>query len=344
MKAAYMLGKKITVGNVPDPVPEKGEVLVRTTSCGVCASDLHILHNCERIVNWSKTIQGPFAIDTSRPTVLGHEFVGEIIDYGPGTQRKLPIGTMVTSAPAVFSEAKGVAAIGLATDFPGGFGEYMVLTEELMQPIPSSLGIDLAAMAEPISVGLYYVKAARLQRGDVPLVIGCGAIGLAMIMALKLAGAGPIIAADFSASRRTLALKMGADIVVDPAKVSPYVASPEMEGKTPNVIFECVGTPGVLDGVIQSCLWGARILVAGWCLEVDHIFTASAHVKGLNVQFGGGPMPDDFDAAVRALCDGLVDPSAWIGKRVGMTGVAEALEAMRNPDNPIRTIIDPRIG
>jgi threonine dehydrogenase-like Zn-dependent dehydrogenase len=83
-------------------------------------------------------------------------------------------------------------------------------------------------------------------------------------------------------------------------------------------------------------------MVAGWCLETDHLFTPAAHTKGLNVQFGGGPGVQDFDAAVRALGDGLVDPAPWLGDTVGLSGVAGALEAMRDPKNPIRTIVDPR--
>jgi threonine dehydrogenase-like Zn-dependent dehydrogenase len=111
----------------------------------------------------------------------------------------------------------------------------------------------------------------------------------------------------------------------------------------PNVVFECVGVPGVLDGIMRSVAARARIVVAGWCLEMDHVFTPCAHTKGLNVQYGGGPMPEDFDAALRALGDGRVDPTPWLGGRVGLSGVADALEAMRDPANPIRTIVDPSL-
>lgn len=343
MKAAYMLDKTIHVGTVDDPAPGDGQVLVKSIACGVCASDLHLLHHGERIAQWSQEYDAPFALDLSRPTVMGHEFVAEIIDYGPNTQRRLPKGTRVTSAPIAFDRAGKVSAIGLATDFPGGFGEYMVLTEALLQPVPQSLGTDLAAMAEPLSVGLHYVAAARLDKRDVPLVIGCGAIGLAVIMGLKLADSRPIIAVDFSPSRREFALRMGADIAVDPRELSPYAIPAQMGGKTPTVIFECVGTPRVLDGVLRAAAPRSRILVAGWCLEEDHLFTACAHAKGLNIQFGGGPGPEDFEQAVRSLGDGLIDASPWLGERVGLSGVGNALEAITNPDNPIRTLVDPRL-
>jgi threonine dehydrogenase-like Zn-dependent dehydrogenase len=338
MKAAYLLDHKIAVGEIDDPEPQKGEVLVRTVACGVCASDLHVVHHAERLVEWSRESGGPFSMDLTRPVVLGHEYVAEIVDYGPGTERRLKPGTRVTSAPVVMRNGE-LSAVGLTNAFPGGFGEYMILSDEMIRSVPDSLGTDLAAMSEPVSVGLYYVRAARLTEGDVPLVVGCGAIGLAMILALKAQRARPIIAADFSASRRNLALVMGADAAVDPREASPYGA---FDGRVPNVVFECVGVPGVLDGIMRSVAPFSRIIVAGWCLETDHLFTPTAHTKGLNVQFGGGPRPEDFDMAVRALGDGRIDPTPWLGEHVGLRGVAGALEAMRDPDNPIRTIVDPR--
>ena len=122
-----------------------------------------------------------------------------------------------------------------------------------------------------MAVGLHAVAKANLAEGDLPLVIGCGPVGLAVIAGLKLAGAAPIIAADFSPKRRALAEGLGADIAVDPAQTSPYrkwgeLAIPEggeadsplstMMGVgpqlRPGVIFECVGVPGVLQQILEG--------------------------------------------------------------------------------------------
>src|SRR3546814_3842072 len=83
---------------------------------------------------------------------------------------------------------------------------------------------DLAALTEPMAVGWHAVEKSNLTPEDMPLVIGCGPVGLAVIAALKIKGVHPIIAADFSPARRKLAEVMGADIVIDPAKQSPYKA------------------------------------------------------------------------------------------------------------------------
>jgi D-arabinose 1-dehydrogenase-like Zn-dependent alcohol dehydrogenase len=97
-----MLDGQIAVGELPDPSPKTGQVLVKTHSCGLCASDLHVLHHGDRLVQWSKEFGGPFNMDLSRPVVLGHEYVGEIVDYGLGSARKLRSGTRVTSLPVMF--------------------------------------------------------------------------------------------------------------------------------------------------------------------------------------------------------------------------------------------------
>jgi threonine dehydrogenase-like Zn-dependent dehydrogenase len=339
MRAAFMRAGAIEVGEIRDPVPGPGEVLVRTLACGVCASDLHVLYHGEELVAWSKAEGGPFDMDLAQPVVLGHEYCAEIVDYGVGSERPHPVGTRVTSSPVVIGST-GVSGVGLSNEYPGGFGELMVLSESLVRRVPATIEPGVAALTEPVSVGMYYVRAAALADGDVPLVVGCGAIGLAVIAALRIAGARPIIAADFSESRREHAVAMGADLVVDPADGSPYA---EVAGSpsAANVIFECVGVPGVLDGIVRSATYGARIMVAGWCLETDRLFTPAAHTKGLTVKFGGGPMPDDFDRALRALGDGEIDISSWISGDVGLDGVAGALEELRDPSAGLRTIVHP---
>jgi threonine dehydrogenase-like Zn-dependent dehydrogenase len=343
MKAAYLLDKKIIVGELPDPKPGNGQVLVQTHSCGLCASDLHIMQHGEKLSAWSRQYNGPFKMDLSCPMVLWHEYVAEIVDYGPQTERKLQKGTRVTSQPLIKRDV-GFAVVGISNDYPGGFGEYMVLSEEYLRPLPDSLDTDIAAMAEPICVGLSYVRQARLTKDDVPLVVGCGAIGLSMIMALKLGDHRPIIASDFSPQRCALALQMGADFAIDPREASPYEAPKSMPGKAPNVIFECVGVPGVVDQIIRQCGYAARIIVPGWCLEPDQMLTVCAHTKALNIQYGCQAMGEHFDRAVRVLGDGVVNPSKWLGGRIGLNQLEAKLKDIANPLNPIRFLADPRIN
>src|SRR6266851_4531824 len=201
MRAVVMRNKALAVADVPEPAPEAGEVLLRTLACGICGSDLHALKYADRFVEASRRAGNAFVMDLGRDVVMGHEFCAELVDYGPDTQRSLAIGTRVCSRP-VLMRATGPQTIGYSNDHPGGYGEYMRLSEVLLLPVPEALPTDHAALTEPLAVGLHAVNKARLEPDDAPLVIGCGPVGLAVIAALRLADIRPIVAADFSPRRR----------------------------------------------------------------------------------------------------------------------------------------------
>lgn len=343
MRAAYQLNKQIHVGDLPEPKPGKGQALVRTHSCGLCASDAHFLHSCEKMVAMSQEFGGPYRdIDLSKLIVPGHEYVGEILDYGPGSSRPLKTGTRVTSIPVVMHAPDRFEVVGISNNLPGGFGEYMLLDETLLMEIPTALDDDMAALTEPLAVGLEHARSGRPEPDDVPLVVGCGAIGLAVIAGLKLLGASPIIASDLDPHRRELAIAMGADVVIDPRELSPYGPVHDLGMRRATLIYECVGVPGVLNEIVKSVGNGARIVMGGFCLEPESLYVPCAQLKRLRIDFAGGEEPEDMALALRSIADGTVDVRPWLGARIGIGEVAGALEAMKDPRSPIRTIVDPR--
>lgn len=342
MKAAYLQNHHIHVGEVPDPVPAKGQALVRTHSCGLCASDAHFVHLGSKVVEMSKKFGGPYSnLDLGRIIVPGHEFVGEVLDYGPGSRRPLRTGTKVTSAPLVRT-ATGRSVIGQSHDCPGGFGELMLLDEEALMEIPGGLDDDMAAMTEPLAVGLEHARSGEPTKDDVPLVVGCGAIGLGVIAGLKLMGLGPIIAADFDAGRREIAVKMGADVVIDPRELSPYGPIHGLGDRRATLVYECVGKPGLLNQIMTSVGFGARIVIGGFCLEPEALYVPAGQMRRLKIFFAAGEEQQDLDLALRSIADGKVDIGSWIGARIGLWGVAGALAAMGDPAEPVRTVVDPR--
>lgn len=342
MKAAYLEGNAIHVGEVPDPVPEKGQVLVRTHRCALCASDAHFLCSGHTIVEKSKTFGGPYAsVDLGKRIVMGHEFVGEIVDYGPGSRKPLKPGRKVTSVP-VMRQGSHYGVIGYVSELPGGFGEYMLLDEDFLLEVPSDLDDDLAALIEPLAVGLEHARAGNPQAGEIPLVIGCGAIGLGVIAGLKLKGVSPIIAADLDAHRRDLAVRMGADVAIDPRELSPYEPVDSLGMRKPDLVYECVGKPGLLDAIIRGVGFGARIVIGGFCLEPESLYVPSAQMKRLTINFACGEEPQDMELALRSIADGTIDMRPWLGARIGLDGVGDALLKMSDPSSPVRTVVDPR--
>lgn len=348
MKAAYLENNQIHVGEMPDPVPRKGQILVRTHRCGLCASDAHFMCSGANMVAKSKEFGGPYAsVDLRKPIVMGHEFVGEIVDYGPGSRRPIKVGAKVTATP-VMRQADGHGIIGYASELPGGFGEYMLLDEEFALEVPAHVDDDLAALIEPLAVGLEHARSGEPQPGEIPLVVGCGAIGLGVIVGLKLKGIGPIVATDFDAGRRAIALKMGADIVIDPREISPYAASAALGGKQPNLVYECVGKPGLLQEIIRGVGFGARIVMGGFCLEPEQVYVPLAQMKRLKINFACGEEPQDMALALKSIAEARVDLRPWLGVGVGvgigigLSGVGDALAKMDNPASPVRTVVDPR--
>jgi len=343
VKAAYVQNGAVHVGEVPEPVPGAGQALVRTHSCGLCASDAHFLQSGQHVIDLSQKFGGAYAgLDMSRPFVPGHEYVGEVLDYGPGSKRPVKPGRRVTSMP-IMRQGGSHAVVGYSHECPGGFGELMLLDEDFLLEIPADLPDDLAAMTEPLAVGLEHARRGRPTKEDAALVVGCGAIGLGVIVGLKLMGIGPIVAADFHESRRELALKMGADIAIDPRTLSPYAPIPDLGGRAVNLIYECVGLPGMLQQIVSACGFEARIDMGGYCMEPEQLYVFSAQNKRLTVHFAAGEEPQDMDLALRTIAAGKIEIPAWLGGRIGLSGVAQAVAELSGPTAPVRTVVDPRV-
>jgi threonine dehydrogenase-like Zn-dependent dehydrogenase len=315
-----MRNSKIVVDTLPDPEPQKGEVLTRTLACGICGSDLHALKYAEQLAKAGPDSGLPFPIDPSRDLVMGHEFCAEIVDYGPETDLK---------------------AVGYSNELPGGYGELMVLAEPLLLPVPDRVTPQQAALTEPIGVGIHAVAMARLEAGDSALVLGCGPVGLAVIAALRLRGVEPIVAADFSPLRRSLAEGQGAHWVVDAAQRSAFEAWSERAAAHPVVVFECVGVPGILQAIIREAPPRTRVVVAGVCMEEDRIQPLAAAPKELSFQFVFGYAPEEYAEALQAIADGRIEVDSMITGRVGLDGVAQAFEELGQPDRHAKILIEP---
>ena len=263
------------VGDVADPVPASGHVVVRSLSAGICGSDLHALADFGHFTGLMDSVGVP-ALDAGADCVFGHEFCAEIVEHGPDTVATLPVGTRVCSVPIILGPT-GVEQIGYSNLYPGALAEHMVLQELLLLPVPDALDTDLATLTEPLAVGEHAVGLAGLHPRQPCLVVGCGPVGLAVIAALKGRGHGPVLAADYSPTRRRLAEAFGADEVLDPAEGSPHerwsdfgIARTVMErigsamlggAVTDPVIFEAVGLPGMLQSLIAR---GRRTAASWW--------------------------------------------------------------------------------
>jgi|SRR5271166_1696478 len=356
MRAAVARDDRLEVDDVPEPAPGAGHVLVRTLANGICGSDLHALTDLRHFAELTSRVGGLLAMEPGQDTVFGHEFCAEIVDFGPETQRTLAVGARICSMPIVFGPS-GVEAIGYSPRFPGGLGEYMVLQEALLVPVAEGLETERATLTEPLAVGEHAVGLAEPGPDDVCLVVGCGPVGLAVIAALKARGHGPVLAADYSATRRGLAERFGADEVIDPGLHSPHdcwssfgVTRNPMErsvtemlgGPVRNaVIFEAVGVPGMLQALIDDAPARSRIVVVGVCMQTDHIEPFIAVTKELDLRFAFGYSPNEFARTLDRLADGTLKVDGLVTDVVGLESAADAFAALRSPEGNGKILVTP---
>ena len=358
MRAAVLQDGTLTVADIPEPTPGPGEVLVEVLATGICGSDKSCVAHPEKFNEASGAAFGVEMLDLEQPIVLGHEFVARIVEHGPGTEQRLPVGTRVVSIPALLREEP--VLLGFAgPETPGAYAQRMLLSEAALVPVPDEVPTDVAALTEPLAVALHSLGRVDVADDDVPLVVGCGPIGLATIAILKGRGIGPIVAADLSPERREFADKLGADVVVDPTESSPYEAwmgaaatdNPELMAEPtfvagqlplrPTVGFECTGAPGVLEQMIEGSPPGSRIAVAGINLGTDEIVPSVAILKELDLRFCLYYMPQEYAETLAMLADGRIEAAPLITGVVGLDDAADALERLGTDPTDAKILLHP---
>jgi threonine dehydrogenase-like Zn-dependent dehydrogenase len=311
--------------------------------------------------------------------VFGHEFSGSVAEYGPACKRDVPTGTPVVALPLLRGPA-GVDAVGLSVHAPGGYAEQLVAQESMTLAVPNGLDPSVAALTEPMAVAWHAVRRGDVGKRQVAIVIGCGPVGLGVVLMLKAKGVRTVVASDFSPGRRALAAACGADVVVDPAEESPYTAAGdrghlgdlpsalelavgtrEKLGRLPvgwwhvwraaeklgagpkhPVIFECVGVPGVIESIVDSAPLFSRVVVVGVCVGPDRFHPAMAINKEIDLRFVVAYTPLEFRDTLHMLAEGEVDPRPLITGEVGLGGVDAAFTALGDPERHAKILIDPR--
>jgi L-iditol 2-dehydrogenase len=324
VRAAILEGAgALRIIDVPMPEAAAGSVLVRIGLCGICGTDFHVVDGRTRV-------ELPYRN-------LGHEYVGTVVDVGPGV-RTLGVGDRVVLDPNYHCDSCDACRRGdtgfcenrraFATKSNGGFAEYSAVAEKLACRVPAALADEAAIFAEPLSCCLHGYDRAGLRVGEDVLLYGCGTMGLLILQLIRAGGAGRIVASDPVPARREAALGLGADRAVDPARedLAAVLASAMPGG--PSLVVESAGAAGTLAQAVGLAAPRARILLlATWgdgvqvSLVPEIIVRRELSVVG--TIFGTGALA----RSVSLLAAGTIVTAPLLTAQYGLEELPEAMRA-----------------
>jgi (R,R)-butanediol dehydrogenase/meso-butanediol dehydrogenase/diacetyl reductase len=335
MKAAVFkeVGQPLVVETVPDPEPAADQLVVKVGYCGICGTDLH------------STREGDAAVESG--CILGHEFVGEVAEVGTALAGKWKVGDRVCSLPFLGCGHCAACVVGrpfecpevqlTGLQIPGGFAEYVKTGALETLRLPEGLPLESAALIEPLAVGLHAVRVAQMQAGQRVFITGAGPIGLAVALWAQTLGARDVVISEFAESRRALASRLGASAVIDPAG-NLLEQFTDATGGEPDMIFECVGAPGLLQQCVEIAPRHATLVPVGVCEKPDTFMPYLALIKELRFQFAIAYTRDDFETVIAMLAQGRIDASDMITDIVSLEEMPEAFEALRTPSHQCKVL------
>ncbi|HEX2592447.1 MAG TPA: alcohol dehydrogenase catalytic domain-containing protein [Rhizomicrobium sp.] len=341
MRAAVFkeLSKPMAIEMIADPVPGPHDIILRVKNCGICGSDLHM------------TEPGTI-MPLASGSVMGHEFAGEVMEVGKAVTHLWKSGDRVAGFPVIccgehspclnfrggFGTCAKMIGVGLGASH-GGYAEYVKIGSSSGFKLPQNVSFREGAMVEPLAVGLHAVDMAKMPRGATVLVIGAGPVGLATMLWAKFLGARHVIVSEKAEIRKQMAARFGATDAIDPSQpLAPQVQ--KIAGKDADIIFECVGVPGMLANVMNEAPRGGRIVVAGVCQQPDTIMPLVGIMKELEIQFVLGYRHADFDYVIAMIAQNRVDVSHMVTDVVTLDALPDAFEALRKPSHQCKVMLE----
>lgn len=272
MRKAVLTGpERIEIRETDQPVPARGEALVRVAAVGLCASDVHLYLGDSVIARF--------------PHTQGHEFSGYLVEYGPDTTGPVPPGSLVSVEPTLpcgeclpCRRGRGNCCVNLrviGAHVDGALTELISVPAAAVHPTPG-VEPEIAAFVEPMAIATHAIARSGLSAGDHAVVFGAGPIGLALIVAGLDRGA-TMAAIDLQRHRLKVACSIGAELTIraDQPDVIERLRT-WADGHGPSIAFEAAGAPAALAAAIDS------VAASGTVVEIG-ISTAAARIPMLDM-------------------------------------------------------------
>ncbi len=321
--------RDLRIEDRPIPVPGAGEVLVNVRAIGICGSDVHYYEQ-GRI--------GPYVVE--HPMVVGHESAGVIVAVGAGVD-PARVGEMVALEPGVpcyHCEQCLTGRYNLCPDVvffatppvDGSIASYVTIDARFAHTAPAGLSFEEAAMAEPVSVGVWAARKAGVTAGDRVLVTGAGPIGLYAAQVARALGAATVTVTDMSAFRLDAARALGFDTerADTPLKT------------TFTVQLECSGAAAAVNSGMRRLAPAGRVVLVGMGPDLVPIDVPLVQTKELTI---GGVFryANTYPTALDLIATGAVDATAIITHRFDLEHTEDALTLARRDPESLKAIIIP---
>jgi len=323
----------VRVDEVAEPEPGPRDVVVSVAACGICGSDLGYIR------------MGGLAGPGGEPMPLGHEFSGvvahvgaEVVDVREGDRVVVHPGDDDLGRIGNGSPEGGLAPLVLVRDAASG---------GRLHRVPDDLPLEIAALAEPLGVGMRAVEQSDARAGESVAVFGCGPIGLSAIAALADRGVTDVVAVDLSPGRLELAKTLGARATLDPANDDVWAALAGLHGTTPfmfgptpatDAFIEASGAPSVITEVIDRGRSGGRLSVVALHYESIPVNFLTVLMKQFTIR-GSMEYPARFADTIDLLA--RRDLSPMVTHRFGLDDFGAALDALANDPDCGKVLVTP---
>jgi (R,R)-butanediol dehydrogenase/meso-butanediol dehydrogenase/diacetyl reductase len=325
------LHRPLVVESLPNPEPGEGKVLVRVGRCGICGSDLHMTEDP--------------AFGRGAGDVLGHEFAGEVVALGKGAEgvrrgdlvSVIPLASCGRCETCLAGEPAWCARFGLQG---GGYAEFALTRPNQCVTLPRSASLADGAIVEPLAVALHGVGMSGMKAGDKVLVLGAGPIGLAVAFWARQRGAGRVVVQDIAGFQEERALAMGADaFVVDPQ--DPVAASDRALGGKADIVFECVGIPGLIAQAVGQVRNRGTILLLGLCTRPDSFNSFAMLSKEIRLVTSAFFTRQEYEEALDALDAGATEPRLLVTDTIALDDVPVIFEGLKHRTHQCKVLIAP---
>ncbi|WP_100444705.1 zinc-dependent alcohol dehydrogenase family protein [Glycomyces xiaoerkulensis] len=334
---AYTEAEQYAVAELEDRPLSGTEVRVENLAVGLCGTDLH-LHQGHNYPAY--------------PLTPGHEIIARVIETGPEVDT-VSVGKLVAVDNVVYCMdcvrcKKGEFNFcerrrSMGTKLPGGFAEHAVAPAEKCYPI-GDLPLEAAVLTEPTACALHGLHMLQVPIGARVLITGAGPSGLILAQLLQHSGAASVTVAAPTAIKLDLALRRGADAIVQVDRHDFTAAAPEIAAHAPggfDVVVDATGVPNVLEGLIPLTAPGGTLMVYGMAGPQDRISLAPFEIFRRQLRIVGSfAQTFDFGRAIDFLAAGKVTAEGMITHRFGLEQYRQALDTLADPAC-VKAVIEP---